>query len=149
MLTNIIKNIFGTRNTRIIKEYRSLVKIINSLEDKYQKFSESDFINETSNLKQKAKNLDDLTTLLPEAYALVREASIRVLGMRHYDEQLLGGIALHYGKIAEMKTGEGKTLVSTLPAYLNSLKNDSVFIVTVNDYLAERDAEWMLSLIHI
>ena len=143
MLTNIIKNIFGTRNTRIIKEYRSLVKIINSLEDKYQKFSESDFINETSNLKQKAKTLDDLTTLLPEAYALVREASIRVLGMRHYDEQLLGGIALHYGKIAEMKTGEGKTLVSTLPAYLNSLKNDSVFIVTVNDYLAERDAEWM------
>ena len=143
MLTNIIKNIFGTRNTRIIKEYRSLVKIINGLEDKYQKFSESDFINETSNLKQKAKNLDDLTTLLPEAYALVREASIRVLGMRHYDEQLLGGIALHYGKIAEMKTGEGKTLVSTLPAYLNSLKNDSVFIVTVNDYLAERDAEWM------
>ena len=84
--------------------------------------------------------MDDLTTLLPEAYALVREASIRVLGMRHYDEQLLGGIALHYGKIAEMKTGEGKTLVSTLPAYLNSLKNDSVFIVTVNDYLAERDA---------
>ena len=143
MLTNIIKNIFGTRNTRIIKEYRSLVKIINSLEDKYQKFSESDFINETSNLKQKAKTLDDLTILLPEAYALVREASIRVLGMRHYDEQLLGGIALHYGKIAEMKTGEGKTLVSTLPAYLNSLKNDSVFIVTVNDYLAERDAEWM------
>jgi len=143
MLTNLIKNIFGTRNTRIIKEYRSLVKIINSLEGKYQKFSELDFINETSNLKQKAKTLDDLTTLLPEAYALVREASIRVLGMRHYDEQLLGGIALHYGKIAEMKTGEGKTLVSTLPAYLNSLKNDSVFIVTVNDYLAERDAEWM------
>ncbi len=143
MLTNLIKNIFGTRNTRIIKEYRSLVKTINSLEDKYQKFSELDFINETSNLKQKAKTLDDLTTLLPEAYALVREASIRVLGMRHYDEQLLGGIALHYGKIAEMKTGEGKTLVSTLPAYLNSLKNDSVFIVTVNDYLAERDAEWM------
>ena len=100
MLTNIIKNIFGTRNTRIIKEYWSLVKIINSLENKYQKFSESDFINETINLKQKAKNLDDLTTLLPEAYALVREASIRVLGMRHYDEQLLGGIALHYGKIA-------------------------------------------------
>ena len=143
MLTNLIKNIFGTRNTRIIKEYRSLVKTINSLEGKYQKFSESDFINETSNLKQKAKTLDDLTTLLPEAYALVREASIRVLGMRHYDEQLLGGIALYYGKIAEMKTGEGKTLVSTLPAYLNSLKNDSVFIVTVNDYLAERDAEWM------
>jgi preprotein translocase subunit SecA len=143
MLTNLIKNIFGTRNTRIIKEYRSLVKKINGLEYKYQKFSESDFINETSNLKQKAKTLDDLTALLPEAYALVREASIRVLGMRHYDEQLLGGIALHFGKIAEMKTGEGKTLVSTLPAYLNSLKNDSVFIITVNDYLAERDAEWM------
>ena len=143
MLINIIKNIFGTRNARIIKEYKSLVNKINSLEDKYQKFSESDFINETNNLKQKAGSLEDLTALLPEAYALVREASIRVLGMRHYDEQLLGGIALHFGKIAEMKTGEGKTLVSTLPAYLNSLRNDSVFIVTVNDYLAERDAEWM------
>jgi preprotein translocase subunit SecA len=143
MLINIIKNIFGTRNARIIKEYKSLVIKINSLEDKYQKFSESDFINETNNLKQKAGSLEDLTALLPEAYALVREASIRVLGMRHYDEQLLGGIALHFGKIAEMKTGEGKTLVSTLPAYLNSLRNDSVFIVTVNDYLAERDAEWM------
>lgn len=143
MLINIIKNIFGTRNARIIKEYKSLVIKINSLEDKYQKFSESDFINETNNLKQKAGSLEDLTALLPEAYALVREASIRVLGMRHYDEQLLGGIALHFGKIAEMKTGEGKTLVSTLPAYLNSLRNDPVFIVTVNDYLAERDAEWM------
>ena len=143
MLKSLIKNIFGTRNTRIIKEYMSLVTQINSLESKYQKFSESDFVEETNKLRSQLELNDDVSSVLPEAYALVREASIRTLGLRHYDEQLLGGIALHLGKIAEMKTGEGKTLVSTLPAYLNSLKNDSVFIVTVNDYLAERDAEWM------
>ncbi len=143
MLKSLIKNIFGTRNTRILKEYKSFVTQINSLEGKYQKFSKTDFINETTKLRSQLVLNADLTLVLPEAYALVREASIRTLGLRHYDEQLLGGIALHFGKIAEMKTGEGKTLVSTLPAYLNSLSNDSVFIVTVNDYLAERDAEWM------
>ena len=143
MLTNFIKNIFGTRNSRILKDYQLLVTKINSLEEKYQKFTEQDFIRETENLRLEAKSTDDLSSLIPNAYALVREASIRTLGLRHYDEQLMGGIALHYGKIAEMKTGEGKTLVSTLPAYLNTLKNNSVFIVTVNDYLAERDAEWM------
>ncbi len=143
MLTNFIKNIFGTRNSRILKDYQLLVTKINSLEEKYQKFTEQDFIRETENLRLEAKSTDDLSSLIPNAYALVREASIRTLGLRHYDEQLMGGIALHYGKIAEMKTGEGKTLVSTLPAYLNTLKNKSVFIVTVNDYLAERDAEWM------
>ena len=143
MLTNLIKNIFGTRNTRILKDYKSLVTEINNLEEKYQKFSEIDFIKETDNLRAQAQTNEDLSKLLPNAFALVREASIRTLGLRHYDEQLMGGIALHNGKIAEMKTGEGKTLVSTLPAYLNSLKNKHVFIVTVNDYLAERDAEWM------
>mgnify|MGYP001162355139 FL=1 len=143
MLTTIIKNLFGTRNTRILKDYMSLVAKINSLEGKYQKYEEQDFIKETENLRSKAQSTDDISTLIPCAFALVREASIRTLGLRHYDEQLMGGIALHHGKIAEMKTGEGKTLVSTLPAYLNSLKNNSVFIVTVNDYLAERDAEWM------
>ena len=143
MLTNFIKNIFGTRNSRILKDYESLVAKINGLEEKYQKFTEQDFIIETDNLRLEAQSTDDLSHLIPNAYALVREASIRTLGLRHYDEQLMGGIALHFGKIAEMKTGEGKTLVSTLPAYLNTLKNNSVFIVTVNDYLAERDAEWM------
>ena len=143
MLTNLIKNIFGTRNTRILKDYKSLVTEINNLEEKYQKFSEIDFTKETDNLRAQAQTNEDLSKLLPNAFALVREASIRTLGLRHYDEQLMGGIALHNGKIAEMKTGEGKTLVSTLPAYLNSLKNKHVFIVTVNDYLAERDAEWM------
>ncbi len=143
MLTNLIKNIFGTRNTRILKDYKSVVTEINNLEEKYQKFSEIDFTKETDNLRAQAQTSEDLSKLLPNAFALVREASIRTLGLRHYDEQLMGGIALHNGKIAEMKTGEGKTLVSTLPAYLNSLKNKHVFIVTVNDYLAERDAEWM------
>jgi len=143
MLTNLIKNIFGTRNTRILKDYKSVVTEINDLEEKYQKFSEIDFTKETDNLRAQAQTSEDLSKLLPNAFALVREASIRTLGLRHYDEQLMGGIALHNGKIAEMKTGEGKTLVSTLPAYLNSLKNKHVFIVTVNDYLAERDAEWM------
>ncbi len=143
MLTDLIKNIFGTRNSRILKEYKSLVRKINDLEGKYQKFSEPDFIKETNNLRSRLTKNNDLTLVLPDAYALVREASIRTLGLRHYDEQLLGGIALHFGKIAEMKTGEGKTLVSTLPAYLNSLNKKSVFIVTVNDYLAQRDAEWM------
>ena len=143
MLTNLIKNIFGTRNTRILKDYKTVVTEINNLEEKYQKFIEDDFTKETNNLRAQIQVNDDLSKILPNAFALVREASIRTLGLRHYDEQLMGGIALHNGKIAEMKTGEGKTLVSTLPAYLNSLKNKPVFIVTVNDYLAERDAEWM------
>ena len=143
MIPDLIKNIFGTRNGRILKEYQILVKKINSLESKYQKYDEADFINETELLKGKYKKSNDLLTILPEAFAITREASVRTLGLRHFDEQLLGGIALHYGKIAEMKTGEGKTLVSTLPAYLNSLTGESVYIVTVNDYLAQRDAEWM------
>ena len=143
MIPDLIKNIFGTRNGRILKEYQILVKKINSLESKYQKYDESDFINETELLKGKYKKSNDLLSILPEAFAITREASVRTLGLRHFDEQLLGGIALHYGKIAEMKTGEGKTLVSTLPAYLNSLTGEPVYIVTVNDYLAQRDAEWM------
>ncbi|MBT5405959.1 MAG: preprotein translocase subunit SecA [Gammaproteobacteria bacterium] len=143
MISNFIKNIFGSRNGRILKEYAPLVKKINGLEDKYQKFSQSDFQLETKLLREKFKENNDLDCILAEAFALTREASIRTLGLRHFDEQLLGGIALHFGKIAEMKTGEGKTLVSTLPAYLNSLSGQSVFIITVNDYLALRDSEWM------
>ena len=143
MIPNLIKNIFGTRNSRVLKEYQILVDKTNSLESKYQRFTEPDFIKETELLRAKFKESNDLLTILPEAFAVTREASVRTLGLRHFDEQLLGGIALHHGKIAEMKTGEGKTLVSTLPAYLNSLTLEPIYIVTVNDYLAQRDAEWM------
>ena len=143
MISNLLKTIFGSRNSRILKEYTLYVREINSLEEKYQKFSQEEFIKETARLKKiysEKKNLDDL---LPSAFAMVREASVRTLGLRHFDEQLIGGVALHFGKIAEMKTGEGKTLVSTLPTYLNTLSGDSVYIVTVNDYLARRDSDWM------
>jgi len=143
MIGNIIKQVFGSRNSRVLKEYASTVNKINALEEVYEKKSDEDLKLVTSQLRQKYisnKNLDDL---LVDAYATVREASKRTLGLRHFDEQLLGGIALHEGKISEMKTGEGKTLVSTLPAYLNSLSGNPVYIVTVNDYLAERDSKWM------
>ena len=143
MLPQIIKNIFGTRNSRLLKEYEPFVKKINLLEKKYEDFDVSNFSKETINLRKKFKESNDYNLILPDAFALVREASKRTLGLRHFDEQLIGGIALHFGKIAEMKTGEGKTLVATLAAYLNSLCGKPVFIVTVNDYLAQRDAEWM------
>ncbi len=143
MISNLIKNIFGSRNSRILKEYAPIINQINSLEKTYQGFTQADFIKETENLKKTYASEKNLTNIIPKAFALVREASIRTLGLRHFDEQLIGGLALHFGKIAEMKTGEGKTLVSTLPAYLNSLTSQSVFIVTVNDYLAQRDSEWM------
>ena len=143
MIGNFIKKIIGSRNSRIIKDYKVIVKTINDLEKKYKNISDSQLKSLTSSLRDryaKSPNLDDL---LPDAFAIVREASVRTLGMRHFDEQLMGGIALHQGKISEMKTGEGKTLVSTLPAYLNSLTGNPVYIVTVNDYLAERDSKWM------
>jgi preprotein translocase subunit SecA len=143
MIGNLIKKIIGSRNSRIIKDYKVIVKTINDLEKKYKNISDSELKSLTSSLRDryaKSPNLDDL---LPDAFAIVREASVRTLGMRHFDEQLMGGIALHQGKISEMKTGEGKTLVSTLPAYLNSLTGNPVYIVTVNDYLAERDSKWM------
>lgn len=143
MIGNFIKKIIGSRNSRIIKDYKVIVKTINDLEKKYKNISDSELKSLTSSLKDryaKSPNLDDL---LPDAFAIVREASVRTLGMSHFDEQLMGGIALHQGKISEMKTGEGKTLVSTLPAYLNSLTGNPVYIVTVNDYLAERDSKWM------
>ncbi|MBK47227.1 MAG: preprotein translocase subunit SecA, partial [Gammaproteobacteria bacterium] len=143
MISNLLRNIFGSRNSRILKEYDSIVLKINDLEDKYKKLSSDEFKNITSQFKSEYKKNQDINSLLPDAFAVVREASMRTLGLRHFDEQLLGGLALHNGKIAEMKTGEGKTLVSTLPAYLNSIIGSNVFIVTVNDYLARRDAEWM------
>ena len=143
MFNSLLKKIFGSRNSRILNEYKSYVNKINSLESKYQDLSHNELKDATVELKAEYAKSGNLDHLLVEAFAIVREASVRTLGLRHYDEQVLGGIALHFGKIAEMKTGEGKTLVSTLPAYLNSLSSEPVFIITVNDYLARRDSEWM------
>jgi len=143
MIGKFLKKIFGSRNSRIIKDYAVYIKAINDLETVYEKKSDEELKNITKLLQEKYKESKDIDELLTEAFAVVREASKRTLGMRHFDEQLMGGIALHHGKISEMKTGEGKTLVSTLPAYLNSLTGNPVFIVTVNDYLAERDSKWM------
>ena len=143
MLTNALKAIFGSRNDRLLKQYRKSVEQVNALEPAIQKLSDEQLAAKTPELKRKVAEGADLDSILPEAFAVVREASRRVLGMRHFDVQLVGGIALHQGKIAEMRTGEGKTLVATLPSYLNALSGKGVHIVTVNDYLARRDAEWM------
>jgi len=143
VLTTALKAIFGSRNDRLLKEYRKKVESINALENDVEKLSDAELQAKTPQLKQKVAAGASLDSVLPEAFAVVREASRRVLGMRHFDVQLVGGIALHQGKIAEMRTGEGKTLVATLPSYLNALSGKGVHIVTVNDYLAKRDAEWM------
>ncbi|MDG2992314.1 preprotein translocase subunit SecA [Candidatus Synechococcus calcipolaris G9] len=139
----MLKALFGDPNQRKLKKYQPLVVDINLLEDEIQVLSDSELQHKTVEFKQRLDNGEFLDDLLPEAFAVVREASKRVLGMRHFDVQLLGGMILHDGQIAEMKTGEGKTLVSTLPAYLNALEGKGVHIITVNDYLARRDAEWM------
>ncbi|MGZ5065511.1 MAG: preprotein translocase subunit SecA [Usitatibacter sp.] len=143
MLTTALKAIFGSRNDRLLKQYRKTVESINVLEPGMEKLSDAELAAKTPELKAKVAAGATLDSILPEAFAVVREASKRVLGMRHFDVQLVGGIALHQGKIAEMRTGEGKTLVATLPSYLNALEGKGVHIVTVNDYLAKRDADWM------
>ncbi|HEX4763508.1 MAG TPA: preprotein translocase subunit SecA, partial [Usitatibacter sp.] len=143
MLNTALKAIFGSRNDRLLKEYRRKVDAINALEKDIEKLSDQELQAKTPELKERVANGAPLDSVLPEAFAVVREASRRVLGMRHFDVQLIGGIALHNGKIAEMRTGEGKTLVATLPSYLNALSGKGVHVVTVNDYLARRDAEWM------
>jgi preprotein translocase subunit SecA len=135
--------VFGSRNSRLIKRYGSLVAATNALEPSLTGLSDDDLRAKTDELKRRYAESQDLDALLPEAFALVREAGRRVLGMRHFDVQLIGGIALHQGKIAEMRTGEGKTLVATLNAYLNALSGKGVHVVTVNEYLAQRDADWM------
>lgn len=140
---NILKKIFKTSNERKLVEIRPLVEKINSLESEIQKLSDQELKNKTQEFKKRIKNGENLNKILPEAFACVREASVRTTGQRHFDVQLLGGIILHQGNISEMKTGEGKTLVATLPAYLNSLTEKGVHVVTVNDYLAKRDSEWM------
>ena len=143
MLNNITKRIFGTPNDRYIKNTAILVENINQLEEKIQKYTDEELQKSTQELKESYKSGKTLEELLPESFAIVREASKRMLEQRHYDVQLIGGIALHQGKVTEMKTGEGKTLVSTLPAYLNAISGNGVHIVTVNDYLAKRDSQWM------
>ncbi len=140
---NILKKIFKTSNERKLIEIRPLVQKINSLEPQIQKLSDQELKDKTQEFKKRIKNGENLIKILPEAFACVREASVRTTGQRHFDVQLLGGIILHQGNISEMKTGEGKTLVATLPAYLNSLTEKGVHVVTVNDYLAKRDSEWM------
>ena len=143
MLTQLAKKIFGSRNDRLLKQYRKTVEKINALEAEMQALDDAALQAKTAEFKQRIADGADLDSLLPEAFAVCREASKRVLGMRHFDVQLIGGMVLHYGKIAEMRTGEGKTLVATLPVYLNALSGDGVHVVTVNDYLAQRDAATM------
>ena len=140
---NPLQWIMGSRNQRLLSRYEKVARRINALEPELGKSSDARLRERASILRRRAGEGHGAEELLPEAYALVREASVRTLGLRHFDVQLIGGIALHEGKIAEMRTGEGKTLVATLPAFLNSLGGESVHIVTVNDYLAQRDAEWM------
>ena len=142
-MLGIARKIFGTENDRKLKKLRPIVDIINGLEKEYEALSNSALKSKTTEFKKRIQNGEKLDALLPEAFATVREAAKRTLGQRHYDVQLIGGITLHTGEIAEMRTGEGKTLVSTLAAYLNALSGNGVHIVTVNDYLASRDAEWM------
>lgn len=139
----LLKKLIGSRNDRLLKQYRKVVERINALEPEIKQYTDEQFAVVTQELREQFKNGKSLDSLLPKAFALVREASIRVFGMRHFDVQMLGSIALHNGKIAEMRTGEGKTLMATLAVYLNALTGKGVHVVTVNDYLARRDAEWM------
>ena len=143
MFDSVLKKVFGTKHQREVKRMQPIVSAISALEDEMKKLSDAQLRGKTADFRQQVDNGASLDDLLIPAYAVAREASKRVLGMRHYDVQLVGGIVLHQGKIAEMKTGEGKTVVATLPCYLNGLEGKGVHVVTVNDYLATRDAEWM------
>ena len=143
MISGLLKKFFGSRNDRLVKQYAQTVRKINALESGVAALSDEALRARTDEFKARVAAGESLDAILPEAFAVVREAGKRVLGMRHFDVQLIGGIALHEGKIAEMRTGEGKTLVATLPAYLNALSGEGVHVITVNDYLASRDAEWM------
>src|ERR1700688_4008909 len=143
MIDQALAKIFGTKNEREVKRIRPIVAAINDLEPGMQQLSDIDLAQKTVEFKQRVANGESLDDLLIESFAVCREVGRRVLNMRHFDVQLIGGIFLHRGKIAEMRTGEGKTLVATLPVYLNALSGLGVHVVTVNDYLAKRDSEWM------
>ena len=142
-MANVLSRIFGSRNQRLVGQYAATVRRINALEPELSALADAELAARSDKLRGELAAGRSLDDILPEAFAVVREASRRTLGLRHFDVQLIGGMVLHHGKIAEMRTGEGKTLVATLPAYLNSLTGLGVHIVTVNDYLAQRDAEWM------
>ncbi len=143
MFDALLAKVFGTRNDRELKRLRPIVSAINESETHVQSLSNDELRSRTAEFRKRLRQNETLDDLLPEVFATVREASRRILEMRHFDVQLIGGILLHRGTIAEMKTGEGKTLVATLPAYLNALSGEGVHVVTVNDYLARRDSEWM------
>ena len=141
MLGKMLGKVIGSKNDRELKRMHKLVDKVNALEPSIQPLSDDELKQKTADFKQRYESGTSLDALLPEAFAVCREASLRVLGMRHYDVQLIGGITLHEGKIAEMRTGEGKTLMATLAIYLNAISGKGVHVVTVNDYLAQRDAE--------
>ena len=143
LITKALNKLFKSANQQELNKIKPIVTKINDLEKDFLKFSAEDFVQKTEQLKKNVAEGRSLEEILPESFALVREAAKQTLGERHFDAQLIGGVVLHRGSIAEMKTGEGKTLVSTLPANLNALKGKGVHIVTVNDYLAKRDSEWM------
>src|SRR5574344_1150717 len=143
MINSLLTRVFGSRNDRLLRQLNRIVVKINALEPELEKLSDAELQARTPQFRERIAAGESLDKLLPEAFAVCREASRRVMGMRHYDVQLIGGMVLHMGKIAEMRTGEGKTLVATLPVYLNALEGKGVHVVTVNDYLAKRDSEWM------
>jgi preprotein translocase subunit SecA len=142
-MLSLLKKIFGTRNDRLLKQLRRQANQISALEPQMQGLSDAELRAKTDDFRSRIEAGSTLDSILPEAFAVVREAGVRVFGMRHFDVQLIGGMVLHSGKIAEMRTGEGKTLMATLPVYLNALGGRGVHVVTVNDYLARRDAQWM------
>src|SRR5210317_2233398 len=143
MISKIMKKVFGSRNDRLVKRMMKTVQQINDLEPEVSALSDEQLKAKTQEFRDRLDSGASLDDLMPEAFAVVREAGIRVMGMRHFDVQLIGGMVLNQGKIAEMRTGEGKTLVATLAAYLNALPAKGMHVVTVNDYLAERDSQWM------
>ena len=142
-MANFLTRIFGSRNQRLLREYSKVVDKINALEEGIKALDDAALLARTAEFKQRYTTGETLDDLLPEAFAVVREASMRTMQLRPFDVQLIGGMVLHDGNIAEMRTGEGKTLMSTLPTYLNAISGDGVHIVTVNEYLAQRDADWM------
>ena len=142
-MLSFFTRVFGSRNERLLRSYARHVRAANAFEPQMEAATDGELRARTDQFRERLKQGATVNDLLPEAFAVVREAARRTVGMRHFDVQLVGGIALHEGRIAEMRTGEGKTLVATLPAYLNALTGDGVHIVTVNEYLAQRDADWM------
>ena len=146
MFASLARKLFGSKNDRELKKIDPIVRAINELEASTKTLTDQQMLSKTDEFRNRLANGETEDDLLPEAFALVREASVRTLGMRHFDVQLIGGTVLHQGKIAEMKTGEGKTLAATLAVYLNAVSGKGVHVVTVNDYLAQRDAEWMSAI---